>query len=121
MDTLHTKIGNNVTLNNVAKLLPGDIIILKPKTLTIWKHPISWIISKITKAHWTHAGIYGRFGDIVESLPEGVVSTQLALGEDHDQQVASIVVHKGEEEDLNAPVEAPESADDADDAEGEAE
>ena len=53
-------------------------------------------------------------------LPEGVVSTQLALGEDHDQQVASIVVHKEVDENLDSPVEAPE-APDSDTGEGEAE
>ncbi len=46
-------------------------------------------------------------------LPEGVVSTQLSLGEDHDQPVVSIVAPKAEVIENSAP-EAPEG-DDADD------
>lgn len=57
-------------------------------------------------------------------LPEGVVSTQLSYGEDHDQPIASIITPKAEKVEDEAP-EAPETevdgeGDDAD-AEGEAE
>jgi len=62
-------------------------------------------------------------------LPEGVVSTQLSYGEDHDQPIASIITPKAEKVEDTAP-EAPETesetgGDDAaeggDAAEGEAE
>lgn len=60
-------------------------------------------------------------------LPEGVVSTELAQGEDHDQPIVSIISPKAEKIEDAAP-EAPETEDDAadDDAaadagEGEAE
>ena len=48
-------------------------------------------------------------------LPEGVVSTQLSYGEDHDQPIVSIVSPKAEKVEEGAP-EAPESEDDAADA-----
>lgn len=40
------------------------------------------------------------------TLPAGVISVALALGEDHDLAVASVIAPKGVEEDLDAPVEA---------------
>jgi len=49
-------------------------------------------------------------------LPEGVISTQLSYGEDHDQPVVSIVAPKAEKIEDTAP-EAPEG-EDAEDAEG---
>jgi len=48
-------------------------------------------------------------------LPEGVVSTQLSYGEDHDQPIVSIVSPKAEEVIEDAAPEAPET--EGDDAE----
>ena len=54
-------------------------------------------------------------------LPEGVVSTELSYGEDHDQSIVSIISPKAETIATEAP-EDPEAEDEAgDDAEGEAE
>jgi len=56
-------------------------------------------------------------------LPEGVVSTQLSFGEDHDQPIASIISPKAEKVEDEAP-EAPVTESDTggdDAAEGEAE
>jgi len=55
-------------------------------------------------------------------LPEGVVSTELAQGEDHDQAIVSIISPKAVSVSDEAP-EAPVTEDDAEDgaAEGEAE
>ena len=54
-------------------------------------------------------------------LPEGVVSTQLSYGEDHDQPIVSIVAPKAEmvEEEVDSE-ESPEAAADDDAATGEA-
>ncbi len=69
-------------------------------------------------------------GDIVHlsdiKLPEGVISTALSLGEDHDLAVASVIAPRGvteEEEDEAAAAEeeAEASAEDDDDAEEERE
>tara|TARA_R110001592_G_scaffold363371_1_gene685717 strand:+ start:337744 stop:338415 length:672 start_codon:yes stop_codon:yes gene_type:complete len=57
-----------------------------------------------------------HLSDIV--LPEGVISVALALGEDHDLAVASIIAPKGGSD---ADEDDAEAADDATDAEGEAE
>lgn len=46
-------------------------------------------------------------------LPEGVTSTELSYGEDHDHQVVSCFVPKAAEEIDDAAPEAPESEDDA--------
>ena len=57
-------------------------------------------------------------------LPEGVVSTQLAYGEDHDQPIASIIAPKAAEVVEDAAPEAPVTESDTggdDAAEGEAE
>jgi len=48
-------------------------------------------------------------------LPEGVVSTQLSYGEDHDQPIVSIVAPKAEEVIEDAAPEAPETEGDATD------
>ncbi|HIP95523.1 MAG TPA: 50S ribosomal protein L25/general stress protein Ctc [Leucothrix sp.] len=54
-------------------------------------------------------------------LPEGVISTELSYGEDHDQSIVSIISPKAETIATEAP-EDPEAEDEAgDDAEGEAE
>ena len=54
-------------------------------------------------------------------LPEGVISTELSYGEDHDQSIVSIISPKAEMIATAAP-EDPETGDEAgDDAEGEAE
>ena len=45
------------------------------------------------------------------TLPEGVVSTQLSQGEDHDQQIVSIISPKAEVIETDAP-EAPVTEDD---------
>ena len=58
------------------------------------------------------------------ALPTGVTSVALALGEDHDLAVASVVAPKGGDEDLDAPVEADADADadaDSEAAEGDSE
>ena len=47
------------------------------------------------------------------SLPEGVVSTELSHGEDHDQPIVSIVAPKAEVVETEAP-EAPEAPEDGD-------
>ncbi len=58
-------------------------------------------------------------GDIIHlsdiTLPEGVISVALALGEDHDLAVASVIAPKGtaDDEDLDEAPEAPEDAEDA--------
>ena len=54
------------------------------------------------------------------TLPEGVTSTALALGEDHDLAIASVIAPKGgsEDEDLEA---APEDAGAEDEDEGDSE
>lgn len=65
-------------------------------------------------------------GDIVHlselKLPEGVTSVALALGEDHDLAIASVVAPRGgsdDEEDTDAPEadEVPSAQDDEDDSE----
>jgi len=48
-------------------------------------------------------------------LPEGVVSTQLSYGEDHDQPIASVIAPKAEVIEDEAPT-APETEDGDDDA-----
>jgi len=53
-------------------------------------------------------------------LPEGVVSTQLSYGEDHDQPIASIITPKAEVIEDTAP-EAPETEGDEADGENAAE
>ena len=53
-------------------------------------------------------------------LPEGVVSTQLSYGEDHDQPIASIITPKAEKVADEAP-EAPVTEGDDTEEEGEAE
>ena len=53
-------------------------------------------------------------------LPEGVVSTELSHGEDHDQAIVSIISPKAEKIATDAP-EEPETEDAADGTEGEAE
>ncbi|MBA6413026.1 50S ribosomal protein L25/general stress protein Ctc [Parahaliea sp. F7430] len=68
-----------------------------------------------------------NIGDIVHlselKLPEGVTSVALALGEDHDLAIASVVAPRGgsddEEEDTDAPEadEVPSAQDDEDDSE----
>lgn len=55
-----------------------------------------------------------HLSDII--LPEGVASVALALGEDHDLAVASIIAPKG-----GSDADDEDAADDAPDAEGEAE
>ena len=58
------------------------------------------------------------------TLPEGVMSTALALGEDHDLAIASVVAPKGvsEDEEEDAAAAAAASAEDAEDeAEGDSE
>jgi large subunit ribosomal protein L25 len=68
-----------------------------------------------------------KIGEIIHLsdilLPAGVVSVALALGEDHDLAVASIIAPKGGgEEEEEAAVEGDEAATDADgEAEGESE
>ncbi|MFT4769152.1 MAG: large subunit ribosomal protein L25 [Glaciecola sp.] len=52
-------------------------------------------------------------------LPEGVVSTALELGEDHDMAVTTVSAKRGASEDDEGAVEAPVA--DAGDAEGDAE
>jgi large subunit ribosomal protein L25 len=60
-----------------------------------------------------------KTGDIIHlsdiELPENVISVALALGEDHDLAVASVIAPKGtaDDEDLDAAPEAPEAEDDA--------
>ena len=50
------------------------------------------------------------------TLPEGVTSTALSLGEDHDLAIASVNAPRGSAEDDEAVVEAPEGEDAAEDA-----
>ena len=68
------------------------------------------------------AGQIVHLSDI--ALPEGVASTALALGEDHDLAIASVVAPKGvsEDEEEDAAAAAAASAEDAEDeAEGDSE
>jgi large subunit ribosomal protein L25 len=67
-----------------------------------------------------------KIGEIIHlsdvAVPEGVVSVALALGEDHDLAVASIIAPKGSSEDEDAAEdEAAEGDEAATDADGEAE
>jgi large subunit ribosomal protein L25 len=67
-----------------------------------------------------------KIGEIIHlsdvTVPEGVVSVALALGEDHDLAVASIIAPKGSSEDEDAAEdEAAEGDEAATDADGEAE
>jgi large subunit ribosomal protein L25 len=67
-----------------------------------------------------------KIGEIIHlsdvTVPEGVVSVALALGEDHDLAVASIIAPKGSSEDEDAAEdEAAEGEEAATDADGEAE
>jgi len=68
-----------------------------------------------------------KIGEIIHlsdiALPEGVVSVALALGEDHDLAVASIIAPRGssEAEEDEAAAEADDAADAEDDAEGDGE
>ena len=52
-------------------------------------------------------------------LPEGVTSVTLALGEDHDLAIASIVAPKGISEDEEAEAEAQEEADSTEEGDSE--
>lgn len=56
-----------------------------------------------------------KTGEIIHlsdvTLPKGVTSVALALGEDHDLAIASVSAPKGVEEDLDAPVEPDADAD----------
>ena len=66
-----------------------------------------------------------KIGDIIHlsdiKLPEGVVSVTLALGEDHDLAVASIIAPRGgSEEEEEAEVAADDEAA-TDEAEGDSE
>ncbi|MCR9105802.1 MAG: 50S ribosomal protein L25/general stress protein Ctc [Gammaproteobacteria bacterium] len=52
------------------------------------------------------------------TLPEGVVSVALALGEDHDLAIASVIAPRGSAEDEEADSAAPEGGDAGEEAEG---
>lgn len=52
------------------------------------------------------------------TLPEGVVSVALALGEDHDLAIASVIAPRGSAEDEEADSAAPEGDDAGEEAEG---